>query len=376
MKRKLGEVDDEGVTLEEDIKKDDKNSKETKASAAKRRRSTVSKNEDGKTDTTKKKGRKKKDEGDEDQVKGSKAPTPKMKESPVKEEIKTESNILDQAVKEATLDEMSDDVVVAEPVGTNHKIPEGLKIVNVDEPSSVKVETKTPGSLTKTPGSLTKATITPVVASESSVETPGSGAGGVKTGARIRPMTTTQQRPGTPGASVRMMTRPTTPAPRPASSAIVRPSTPAARPTTPASVRSSTPAARASTPAAVRPSTPVARATPPVPRQQTPVTRSATPQQARAQRSATPQQQQRPQQQQSRPGIVELPGHLRAHVKFQCKLETNSEGGGSLYRVAAGHVGQGSGDGWLMLRRYCHSKLIEWWQWYQPYYTFPIQVIV
>lgn len=27
-----------------------------------------------------------------------------------------------------------------------------------------------------------------------------------------------------------------------------------------------------------------------------------------------------------------------------------------------------------MLRRYCHSKLIEWWQWYQPYYTFPIQV--
>ena len=24
--------------------------------------------------------------------------------------------------------------------------------------------------------------------------------------------------------------------------------------------------------------------------------------------------------------------------------------------------------------RYCHAKLLEWWQWYEPYYAFPIQV--
>ena len=24
--------------------------------------------------------------------------------------------------------------------------------------------------------------------------------------------------------------------------------------------------------------------------------------------------------------------------------------------------------------RYCHAKLAEWWQWYEPYYAFPIQV--
>ena len=24
--------------------------------------------------------------------------------------------------------------------------------------------------------------------------------------------------------------------------------------------------------------------------------------------------------------------------------------------------------------RYCHVKLAEWWQWYEPYYAFPIQV--
>lgn len=26
------------------------------------------------------------------------------------------------------------------------------------------------------------------------------------------------------------------------------------------------------------------------------------------------------------------------------------------------------------MRRYCHGKMLEWWQWYQPYYTFPEQV--
>jgi len=34
-------------------------------------------------------------------------------------------------------------------------------------------------------------------------------------------------------------------------------------------------------------------------------------------------------------------------------------------------VGQ---EGWQELRKYCHVKLLEWWQWYQPYYTFPLQV--
>ena len=43
--------------------------------------------------------------------------------------------------------------------------------------------------------------------------------------------------------------------------------------------------------------------------------------------------------------------------------------------AAAGHLKLGQ-EGWLALRRYCHGKMLKWWQWYQPYYTFPCQVNV
>lgn len=72
-------------------------------------------------------------------------------------------------------------------------------------------------------------------------------------------------------------------------------------------------------------------------------------------------------------GLSELPPSLRGQVKFPCKVDTCAPGGGSLYRAAAGHLKLGQ-EGWLALRRYCHGKMLEWWQWYQPYYTFPCQV--
>ena len=101
-------------------------------------------------------------------------------------------------------------------------------------------------------------------------------------------------------------------------------------------------------------------------------------------------------------------------VSFPCRLEVNSGGGESLYRAAAQHAGLGQEafkelrryfyeteiqrvysrlNNRLSLRvcqfnvsnemlmnmmqlpgRYCHTKLAEWWQWYEPYYAFPIQV--
>jgi len=75
----------------------------------------------------------------------------------------------------------------------------------------------------------------------------------------------------------------------------------------------------------------------------------------------------------SQPKFTELPAFLKGLVNFPCKLETNAGGGPSLYRAAAQHAGVGQ-DGWQELRKYCHVKLLEWWQWYQPYYTFPIQI--
>jgi len=118
-------------------------------------------------------------------------------------------------------------------------------------------------------------------------------------------------------------------------------------------------------------------------RQQTPQPRPQKPQQAQS----TPQQrQQQPNQvkqqvsnktiaasPQQQPKFTELPAFLKGLVNFSCKLETNSGGGPSLYRAAAQHAGVGQ-EGWQELRKYCHVKLLEWWQWYQPYYTFPLQV--
>jgi len=73
--------------------------------------------------------------------------------------------------------------------------------------------------------------------------------------------------------------------------------------------------------------------------------------------------------------FTELTSYLKSLVFFPCKLETNAGGGPSLYRAAGQHTGLGE-DSWQELRRYCHSKLLEWWQWYEPYYTFPLQVNV
>merc|ERR1719186_1748706 len=108
----------------------------------------------------------------------------------------------------------------------------------------------------------------------------------------------------------------------------------------------------------------------PQPRQQRPQTAQNTPQSRQQQvKSATPQQQ----AQSKIPQFTEMPAYLKSLVNFPCKLETNAGGGPSLYRAASQHAGLGQ-DGWQELRKYCHSKLVEWWQWYQPYYTFPLQV--
>merc|ERR1719369_494986 len=121
---------------------------------------------------------------------------------------------------------------------------------------------------------------------------------------------------------------------------------------------------------------PQARQQTPQPRQQksqqaqsTPQPRQPQPNQVKQQASnkpaaASPQQQ---------PKYTELPAFLKGLVNFSCKLETNAGGGPSLYRAAAQHAGVGQ-EGWQELRKYCHVKLLEWWQWYQPYYTFPLQV--
>ena len=167
----------EGVTLEEDVKKEP----EVKSAAkeVKRRRSTVAKNkvaeeanpEGEENPKPKKRGRKKKEEEDEEYVPESE----KKKISPKEAEAKNvksvpKSNILEQAVKEATLDEISEAVVEdmdTKQILANHKIPEGLKIVNIEQPTVKVVETpKTKPSEAKPSAaqSLSKATITPVPA--------------------------------------------------------------------------------------------------------------------------------------------------------------------------------------------------------------------
>ena len=73
--------------------------------------------------------------------------------------------------------------------------------------------------------------------------------------------------------------------------------------------------------------------------------------------------------------VKELPSFLGGLVKFPCMVQVNSGGGPTLYRSAAQHVGLGE-DGWQELRKYCNIKLAEWWQWYQPYYIFPLQLVV
>ena len=56
-------------------------------------------------------------------------------------------------------------------------------------------------------------------------------------------------------------------------------------------------------------------------------------------------------------------------------MEANTGGGPSLYQAAGQHTSLGQ-ESWPALRRYCHAKMGEWWQWYQPYYKFPLQVSV
>ena len=183
-KKRLMEFND-GVTLEEDIKREVSSSKESEPKQIKRRRSVAAKpktNEEIKTEPddgnkTKKRGRKKANDDDEDYVPESEKKTSpkKLKKSPIKKEAEDKKGtILEQAIKEATLDEISD--VVVEDVDTkqilaNHKIPEGLKIVNIDQPNvKVEVAPTPPSSKTTQPQSkgFSKATITPVPATASS----------------------------------------------------------------------------------------------------------------------------------------------------------------------------------------------------------------
>ena len=60
-------------------------------------------------------------------------------------------------------------------------------------------------------------------------------------------------------------------------------------------------------------------------------------------------------------------------MKFPSKLQTNNGSGSSLYQAAMQHCSMPGN--WALLRRYCHAKMAEWWQWYQPYYSFPLQVL-
>ena len=161
------------VTLEEVAKKEPVVKPEVKE--VKRRRSTVTKNKAGdeaaaepeEAPKPRKRGRKKKEEDDEEYVPESeKKASTATKKSP-KKELKT--GIVEEAMKAATLDEMSE--VMVEEVETkqilaHHKIPEGLKIVNIEQPI-VKVEApkpKPPEAKSTAGQTLSKATITPVPA--------------------------------------------------------------------------------------------------------------------------------------------------------------------------------------------------------------------
>jgi len=132
-------------------------------------------------------------------------------------------------------------------------------------------------------------------------------------------------------------------------------------------VRLSTPRQQGPQVRGIQPNPQVRQGTP-QPRQLTPQTRQQQPSQVRQQlvKGTTPQTSKIPQ-------FSELPQFLKSLVNFPCKLENNLGGGPSLYRAAAQHVGIGQ-EGWQDLRKYCHLKLLEWFQWYEPYYSFPLQV--
>lgn len=205
-----------------------------------------------------------------------------------------------------------------------------------------------------------------------------------------------KQPPARPPAPKQAAPAPRQPAPTPRQAAPVpRQSTPAPRQSTPAP-RQTTPAPRQAAPAqrqatprqaapAPRQTTPAPRQAAPAPRQQVPVQRQAapTPRQA-APRQAAPRQaapavrQAAPSPRQAKPSgpqYSQLPSFLVPQVSFPCRLEANSGGGESLYRAAAQHIGLGQ-EGYRELRRYCHTMLLKWWQWYEPYYAFPLQVKV
>ena len=181
--------------------------------------------------------------------------------------------------------------------------------------------------------------------------------------------------------------RQTTPAPRQAAQAprqaTPRQAAPVPRQTTPAP-RQAAPVPRQAAPTP-RQQAPVQRQAAPTPRQAVPTPRQAvpTPRQA-APRPAAPTPRQ-PVPRQAAPAIrqanpagpqySQLPSFLVSQVSFPCRLEGNSGGGESLYRAAAQHVGLGQ-EGYRELRRYCHTMLLKWWQWYEPYYAFPLQVKV
>jgi len=95
----------------------------------------------------------------------------------------------------------------------------------------------------------------------------------------------------------------------------------------------------------------------PGPRQQSPAVRPQS-------KSQTPSRELR---------FTEVPVFLKSHMKFPSRVQTNSGGGSSLYKVAVQHC-ELSPEKWRELRRYCHDKMSQWWEWYQPYYTFPLQV--
>ena len=213
----------EGVTLEEEVKKDPEAKPGVKE--VKRRRSTATKNkltlegnaEGEDSPKPKKRGRKKKEEEDEEYV----PETEKKKKSPKKEaagvKVDSKADILEQATKEATLDEISEEVVM-EDVDTkqilaNHKIPEGLKIVNIEQPIVKVVETpktKLPEAKPSVSQSLSKATITPVPAQPSK---PGKSNTTAKISAQVTktvevPKSVSKPSSNTSGATPKVITRP------------------------------------------------------------------------------------------------------------------------------------------------------------------------
>ena len=131
--------------------------------------------------------------------------------------VESKADILEQAAKETTLDEISEEVVM-EDVDTkqilaNHKIPEGLKIVNIEQPIVKVVETpktKLPEAKPSVSQSLSKATITPVPAQPSK---PGKSNTTAKISAQVTktaevPKSVSKPSSNTSGATPKVITRP------------------------------------------------------------------------------------------------------------------------------------------------------------------------